>query len=231
MADPMNEQTPADVIARLTASEGDDPYSTNEPVTLPGIADLHQERGEHKSAAAIRQAVKILTARQRFYAVQLGDDDGWVVMRDDPINGTPVWRFNEFPPSPLRGDDAHRLAELLNDAAGFRVSSKPDDDTRREVEGLRPWCFIAEGDERQINYAAHEDHDYAVLIGDNHWWCAGCLSKPPRRFTEDGYSMWPNLVAAPNGLRLVIEPVVDGMNVARRPLCPRSLAGEVRSDG
>lgn len=125
----MAEQTPADVIARLIDPNGDDPCSTAEPVTLPGIAELHQERGEHRSAASIRLAVDILERRRRFYVVRCGDEDRWVVMRDDPINGTPVWRFEEFPPSPARGEDACRLADLLNDAAGFEVSPKVDADT------------------------------------------------------------------------------------------------------
>ena len=112
----------ADVIAELLDAHRDDPYSTAEPVSLPGIADLCQERGEHKSASAIRRAVRVLASRQRFYAVQLGDECGWVVMSDDPINGTPVWRFDEFPPDPSRGEKAHRLARLLNTAAGGGVS-------------------------------------------------------------------------------------------------------------
>lgn len=131
-----SDRTPADVVAELLDAHRDDPYSTAEPVSLPGIADLCQERGEHKSASAIRQAVQILASRQRFYAVQLGDECGWVVMSDDPINGTPVWRFDEFPPDPSRGEKAHRLARLLNTAAGFRVVPIPDDNTRAEVLNL-----------------------------------------------------------------------------------------------
>ena len=83
---------------------------------------------------------------------------------------------------------------------------------------LRPWSFIAEG---SLDYGANEDHDYGVLIGADHWWCAGCLSHPARYFTEDAHPGWPNLTAAPNGLMLVIEPLDVSMTVTRRPLCPR----------
>ena len=48
--------------------------------------------------------------------------------------------------------------------------------------GLKPWSFISDG---SLDYAEEEDHNYAVLIGDNDWWCAGCLSRSPRHFTPD----------------------------------------------
>lgn len=89
---------------------------------------------------------------------------------------------------------------------------------------MRSWSFIVEGD---LDYGADEDHDFGVLIGDNTWWCAGCMSHPPRYFTEDDHGGWPNLSAAPNGLRLVIERVDPSMSVARRPLCPRRTDPEV----
>ena len=86
---------------------------------------------------------------------------------------------------------------------------------------LRAWSFIAEG---SLDYGANEDHDYGVLIGADHWWCAGCLSHPARYFTEDAHPGWPNLTGAPNGLMLVIEPLDVSMAVSRRPLCPRRSA-------
>lgn len=71
------------------------------------------------------------TRRERFFAVQLGDDDGWAVVAGDPINGSVVWRFDEFPPGPHRKDDAFRLTGLLNGISGVLST-----DDRRAVERL-----------------------------------------------------------------------------------------------
>lgn len=84
-----------------------------------------------------------------------------------------------------------------------------------DVEALRPWSFIADGD---LDYANHEDHRYGVKIGTDHYWCAGCLARTPREFTSDGHGGWPNLVSAPNGMRVVMRH--DPPRMTRRPLCP-----------
>ena len=90
-----------------------------------------------------------------------------------------------------------------------------------EIDQLRsdvkPWSFIIDGN---LDYANHEDHDFGVFIGSLYW-CAGCLAKPSSYFTESDVAGWPNLVSAPNGLRLFIRPWNDTFDIFRRPLCPR----------
>lgn len=89
-----------------------------------------------------------------------------------------------------------------------------------DEDALRPWSFIADGD---LDYANHEDHRYGVKLGLDHYWCAGCLARAPREFTADRHAGWPNLVSAPNGMRVLMR--LDPPQMARRPMCPLREAG------
>jgi len=72
------------------------------------------------------------------------------------------------------------------------------------------WSFIVDGD---LDYGAHEEHRWGVRIGDDSWWCAGCLAWP-------AIGGWPSMSLAPNGLRLVLRYLRADDRVARRFDCP-----------
>lgn len=86
---------------------------------------------------------------------------------------------------------------------------------------LMPWHFITDAD-HLLDYREHEDHQYGVWItGD--FWCCGCVSRPPRYFTQDGHPGWPSMDHAPNGLIVAIahqDDIAPDRRIVRRPLCP-----------
>ena len=79
---------------------------------------------------------------------------------------------------------------------------------------IEQWAYVVDADLTEA-----EQHAYGVRIGDDHWWCAGCLAAPQGRYGAQRGENWPDLGRAPNGLRLDIEHRPNG-TVVRRPACP-----------